>query len=345
MEQQSFPYLEVHQMNRTIILTKLPAGLLVNISYASVRGQDNEPGAVQRLLNPRRIESIKEFTLQGGDYPGAIILNWVSEENFLQKEEQTISFSDVPRSAQIIDGQHRAAGIKSAIGERADVAEMEIPVAIYEHLTTQQCADIFLAINTEQKTVPRSLVFDLYGIASESVIDPAAERARDISTYLNETEESPYNSQIKFPGATKRKGGIALSTSVSSIKPLVEEKGSFEQIGIFELESQKRIVLNFFTAIQEKYGNEWENKDNIFLYAAGFAGALEFLQLRVVPYCNSKGSFKTETIKDVLDFTKSNLIYQSEVKGMGGTAAQKYVFDRLVNIFSPIDESRKTLEI
>ncbi len=48
---------------------------------------------------------------------------------------------------------------------------------------------IFLAINTEQKTVPRSLVFDLYGIASESVIDPAAVRARDIATYLNEFPE------------------------------------------------------------------------------------------------------------------------------------------------------------
>jgi len=345
MKPQRFPYLEVQQMHRKLILTKLTAGLLVNISYASVRGQDNEPGAVQRLLNPRRIESIKDFTLQGGDYPGAIILNWVNEDNILTKENQTISFSDAPRSAQIIDGQHRVAGIKAAISERKDVATMEIPVAIYEHLNLTECADIFLAVNTEQKTVPRSLVFDLYGIASESVIDPAAERARDISTYLNETEESPYNNQIKFPGATKRKGGIALSTSVTSIKPLVEKKGSFEQISIFELESQKRIILNFFTAIREKYENEWEDRDNIFLYAAGFAGALEFLHLRVVPYCYSKGSFKSETIKDALDFTKGNLIYQSEVKGMGGTAAQKHVFDKLVNVFSPIDESKKTVEI
>jgi len=332
-------------MNRKLILTKLPAGLLVNISYASVRGQDNEAGAVQRLLNPRRIESIKDFTIEGGDYPGAIILNWVSKENAIQKHNQTISFSDVTRSAQIIDGQHRLAGIKAAINERKDVAIIEIPVAIYENLTTQQCADIFLAINTEQKTVPRSLVFDLYGIASKSVIDPAAERARDIATYLNETEESPYHSQIKFPGAAKRKGGIALSTAVTSIKPLVENKGVFEQIGVFELESQKRIVLNFFRAIQEKYGDDWDNKDNIFLYAAGFAGSMEFLHLRVVPYCNSKGSFKIETIKQVLNFSKSNLIYQSEVKGMGGTAAQRHVFDRLVGVFNPIDKAKKVLEI
>jgi DNA sulfur modification protein DndB len=131
MELNSFPYLEVTQINRKLILTKLPAGILVNISYASVRGKDDEPGAVQRLLNPKRIESIKNFTLEGGDYPGAIILNWVSDKNPLQKHNQRISFANVSRTAQIIDGQHRLAGLKSAINERRDIAELEIPVAIY----------------------------------------------------------------------------------------------------------------------------------------------------------------------------------------------------------------------
>ncbi|WP_016952787.1 DGQHR domain-containing protein [Anabaena sp. PCC 7108] len=345
MELENFPYLEVTQINRKLILTKLPAGILVNISYASVRGKDDEPGAVQRLLNPKRIESIKDFTLEGGDYPGAIILNWVSDKNPLQKQHQSIYFANVSRSAQIIDGQHRLAGIKSAINERENIAELEIPVAIYEHLTTKECADIFLAINTEQKTVPPSLVFDLYGIASESAIDPYALRARDIAIYLNETEDSPFYDQIKFPGAAKRKGGIALSTAITSIKPLVEEKGRFEQIGIFELETQKRIIMNFMKAIREKYAKAWDRKDNVFLYASGFAGAMEFLHLKMILYCNSKSSFKIETIQDALNFTSDNLILQSEVTGMGGTSAQKYVYEKLVTIFNPINEPTKRIEI
>ncbi|MCE2699511.1 MAG: DGQHR domain-containing protein [Nostocales cyanobacterium LE14-WE4] len=345
MELKSFSYLEVTQINRKLILTKLPAGILVNISYASVRGKDDEPGAVQRLLNPKRIESIKDFTLEGGDYPGAIILNWVSVQNSLQKQDKKISFANVSRSAQIIDGQHRVAGLKSAINELKDIAKLEIPVAIYENLTTKECADIFLAINTEQKTVPPSLVFDLYGIASESVIDPAAVRARDIAIYLNETEDSPFHDQIKFPGAAKRKGGIALSTAITSIKPLVEEKGRFEQISIFELEIQKRIIMNFMIAIREKYEKNWDRKENVFLYASGFAGAMEFLHLKVIPYCSSKSSFKIETIQDVLNFTSDNLIFQSEVSGMAGTSAQKYVYEKLVNIFNPITEPTKRIEI
>ncbi|MDD1416288.1 NAD(P)-binding domain-containing protein [Dolichospermum sp. ST_con] len=121
-------------------------------------------------------------------------------------------------------------------------------------------------------------------------------------------KDSPFYDQIKFPGAAKRKGGIALSTAITSIKPLVEERGRFEQIGIFELERQKRIIMNFMTAIQEKYGKAWDRKDNVFIYASGFAGAMEFLHLRMIPYCSSKLSFTIETIKDSLNFNSDNLI-------------------------------------
>jgi DGQHR domain-containing protein len=252
MTKKQFPYIEVIQAKKNLILTKLPLGLLTKISYASVRGKDEEPGAVQRILNSRRINSIKNFTLSGGAYPGAIVLNWVSQENPIQKNNNTISFSDLPKSAQLIDGQHRIAGIKAAIDESETVSNLEVPVTIYENLTTEECADIFLSINTEQKSVPKSLVYDLYGIASEPVADPAAVRARDIATFLNDESESPYFGQIKFPGAPKRKGGIALSTAVTAIKPLVEDKGNFEQIDVYELEVQKQIVLNFFSGNQQK---------------------------------------------------------------------------------------------
>jgi DNA sulfur modification protein DndB len=46
-----------------------------------VRGQSTEQGAVQRVLNQRRIGSIKDFTLHGGNYPGAIVLNWLNLKN------------------------------------------------------------------------------------------------------------------------------------------------------------------------------------------------------------------------------------------------------------------------
>jgi len=95
----------VSQNGRKFFLSKLPARDLVQISYASVRNRDKEEGAVQRLLNPRRIDSIKDFTLKGGDYPNCIILNWVDEKNSLSIKGDKLIIAIKDRVAQIIDGQ------------------------------------------------------------------------------------------------------------------------------------------------------------------------------------------------------------------------------------------------
>lgn len=324
-------YVELKQGDRTFLLTKLPARVVTRISYAAVRGQSEEKGAIQRILNPRRITGIKDFTLQVGHFPNAIVLNWVSEDNPIATANGKLSFSDNENSAQIIDGQHRIAGIRAAIEEKASIGNIELPVVIYQKLSTQDCADIFLSINTEQKPVPRSLVFDLYGVASEPVVDPAAVRARDIAMFLNETEESPYYGEIKLPNTPIRKGGIALSTAVTAIKPLVEDKGAFEQIDIRELEPQRQIILNFFLALREKYKNRWDDKDNVFMYAAGFVGAMDFLKLKLIPYGNIAQSFTVKTIRDAISLSADKLILQEEVKGLGGKDAPKKVYERLVD--------------
>ncbi|KPB52370.1 Uncharacterized protein ALO57_01720 [Pseudomonas coronafaciens pv. oryzae] len=329
------PFIEITQGSRSFILTRLPARILSDISYVAVRGQSQEQGAIQRVLNRSRISSIKEFTLSGGNYPNAIVLNWVNSKNPLIKGKKDISFDDVQFTAQVIDGQHRVAGIKAAIDERPSIGDMELPVVIYESLSTRECADLFLAINTEQKPVPRSLVFDLYGVSSEELVDLAVVRARDIAMFLNEDSDSPYNGEIKFPGLKTRKGGIALSTAVAAIKPLVEDKGGFEQIEVNELEVQKQIIANLFLVLEAKYGEDWNSKRNAFMYAAGFVGAMEFLSLKLIPYCTKQESFEVDTISRALDLAGEGLIFQEEVKGLGGASASKEVYDRLVRAFTP----------
>jgi len=335
MPKHQASFIQVTQGKRKFILTRLPAHIVTRISYAATRGQSDEEGAIQRILNQSRITSIKDFTLAGGDYPNAIVLNWVSDSNIITKSAGKIHFTDERDSAQIIDGQHRVAGIKAAIEERNEIGKLEVPVVIYNSLSTKECADIFLAINTEQKPVPRSLVFDLYGIASEELVDPAAVRARDIAIYLDQEIRSPYFGEIKFPGNKTRKGGIALSTAVSAIKPLVEDKGGFEQIDIHSLESQSKIIMNLFHALQKKYSEEWYSKSNAFLFAAGFMGAMEFLKLKLIPYCNLQKSFEVSTIAAALTLNGDSLIKQEELKGFSGSAASKEVYERLVASFKP----------
>lgn len=333
------------QFNREFSITSLPARVVASISYAAIRGQDKEEGAIQRVLNTSRISGIKEFTLNGGDFPNAFVLNWVSQDNPLIHNNGKLEFNEVPRSAQIIDGQHRVAGIRAAIAEKPEIGDMELPVVIYAGLTSKECADIFLSINTEQKPVARSLVFDLFGIASEEIVDPAALRARDIALSLNQVETSPYFGLLKMPGAPIRKGGIALSTAVSAIKPLVQEKGVLEQIGIYELELQRQIILNLFRVLGDKYGGKWNDRTNVFLYAAGFMAALQFFQLKLVPYCGGKESFTVSTIDKAINLPAENLIWQSETTGLGGSAATSKVYEILVGAFEPDNGRQKVFEV
>jgi DNA sulfur modification protein DndB len=334
----------VEQNNRELYLTKLNARDLVQISYASVRNRDQEEGAVQRLLNPRRIDSLKDFTLKGGDYPNCIILNWVDEKLKLRLQKGTIEIPIGTRVAQIIDGQHRVEGIRAAIKAKQSIGKMQVPVAFYQNLNTQECADIFLSINTEQKPVQRSLVFDLYNVASAHVVDPAAVRARDISATLNETQGSPFEGLIRSPNVERPrvgpKGqkpgtGVDLSTVVTSLKPLVEEKGIFEQVGVTELEMQTSALLNFFSVLKEWYGTFWPDKDNVFLSSAGFAGGVDFFKNKLVHYCNSKGSFEISTIRAAMDLDPQALILRSDLKGLQGRHALRTVSETLVERFTP----------
>ena len=324
-------FLKLSQHGNEFYLTTLPAGILTEISYASVRGQDAEEGAVQRFLSPRRIGSVKNFALAGGDFPNAVILNWQGNLK-IDEKKSTISFEVEPRIAQLIDGQHRVAGLEEAVRENADFADFQVPVAIYYGLDTVRCAEIFLAINTEQKPVPRSLVFDLYGLLGDQVADSAVVRAQDIARTLN-NEGAPYYGMIKFPGEPPRKGGVALSTAVTSIRPLIEKNGVLDQIGLASFENQSKLILNFFDALRACYGKEWTERANALIYASGFSGALEFLSKRIVPFCVTKKSFTTNTIREAIQLGEDNLILQAEVSGKSGTEAQRYIFGRLDDVF------------
>lgn len=272
-----------------------------------------------------------------GDFPASIVLNWVGDS--LQPRGGKIAISDKPKSAQIIDGQHRVAGLTAAISEHPDLGDCEIPVAIYNGLDTQKSARIFISINTEQRPAPKSLVFDLYGIAATDLMDPSAIRAGDIVSYLG-AEGQPYETWIKMPNQARQRGGIALSTAVSSIKPLLESKGALEQIGASELEIQKAIFRNYFHALKLKYSDYWDDRSNAFLYASGFIGAVEFMRTHLIAYCATKGSFEEGTISQVIDMDVTSRILQEVVKGLGGSDAANVVRDRLIGAFRPEDAKK-----
>jgi len=64
---------------------------VVSIYYVAVRGIDQEEGAVQRVLNKRRISDIKEFILSGHTFFNSFILNWTDKNYLPEIDEDNIS--------------------------------------------------------------------------------------------------------------------------------------------------------------------------------------------------------------------------------------------------------------
>ncbi|MBE2281808.1 MAG: DGQHR domain-containing protein [Ignavibacteriaceae bacterium] len=304
---------------------------VISVHYVAVRGKDSEDGAVQRVLNSQRVKQIKEFVLRGNSFFNTFILNWSNENDSPSFNNQQIHLPIVKSSAQIIDGQHRLAGLNEAMKEDSCIGEKEIVVALCIKLSMKDAASIFVNINSEQKPVPKSLIYDLFG-EFELDKDHYINRAHDIATELNENVDSPYYRSIRFPGSTRGVGSVDLSTIVNSLKKAVSKGGELEKVGIIELQMQKVVILNFFKAIKSCYDEEnlWEKTTrNPFLSNAGFVGAIDFFTQKLLAKCVDKKTFKVEDIKAIINLPKGNLLEKKALKDKDGKTQRKEIFNHL----------------
>lgn len=324
-------YIEFIDGARKYYLCNMKANVLSNITYVARRGETAEEGAVQRILNRRRIGKISTFLLNGGYFPNNIILNIPNRENVLIDEETSqITITDDSQIAQIIDGQHRVAGIKEAIRMDATICDKGFPVLIGVGLSTADCAQLFVSINNEQQQVPKTLIYDLYGLLDIPNRDYDIDRGHDIAELMNKDENSPYQGYIKFPNSTRFKGGIQLSAFINKIKPLVKRDGEFQRCGLTALEQQEKVLCNYFNALKYYYGQTWFTTKNPFLYTAGLSAAIDVLINKLLPICIRSNNYSLELFKNKFNFTRDTLIFQSSIKGMSGEAGKNHIYQELL---------------
>lgn len=308
---------------------------LANISYVAIRGKDSEEGAVQRLLNRQRISSIKNYVLDNNLFVNTFVINWTYTERLPIITDETINMPILYGAAQLIDGQHRLEGIKAAIAEKPELADKTIIVSLAINLATKDAAKIFLNINSEQKPVPKSLIYDLYGVTDEDR-NYAINRAEDIARILNESTDSPFYNVIKYPGMPRGRGKLDLSTVVTALKPYVDHDGKLEKKNLTTLNAQATVLQNYFDAL--KYHADKTSKwstitSNIFYKAAGFIGAIEFFMENVLPQCVAQRSFKQEVIAKMFDFSEVDLITPKNIETTDGRTARKRVVENLKEAF------------
>lgn len=334
-ENKKYKYISTEINGITIYTLIMSVKDLANISYVAVRGKDTEEGAVQRVLNRQRIMSIKNYVLDDNLFVNTFVINWTYTKSLPIISETEIELPILYGAAQLIDGQHRLEGIKAAMAEKPDLANKTIIVSLAINLETKDAAKIFLNINSEQKPVPKSLIYDLYGVTDEGR-NFAINRAEDIARILNEDINSPFYNVIKYPGMPRGKGKLDLSTVVNALKAYVDHDGKLEEKNVSSLNLQATVLQNYFNALKYHADkvSKWSTiSSNIFYKAAGFIGAIEFFMENVLPKCVAQRSFKQEVIVKMFDFSDVELITPKNIETTDGRTARKRVIDNLKEAF------------
>ena len=120
----------------------------------------------QRLVKKSRLKAIGEFIKDGGYFPTNILINFDEKRRFEKKandEAADVQFGhlylpDKYKSAWIVDGQHRLYGY-SLIDSK--YSKQNVAVIAFEGLKREDEVNLFVTINQEQKTVPRTLLDEL----------------------------------------------------------------------------------------------------------------------------------------------------------------------------------------
>lgn len=181
----------------------------------------------QRLIARNRLKDIHNFLSEGGFFPTNIIINFTTKPKFeikLKEEEADIHFGtlylpDKYKSAWVIDGQHRLYGYS----KHADLQKNHnIVVLAFQQMPIEDEANLFVTINNEQKTVPRTLLDDLQGELKWGSDDPrerVVAMCSRLVNILNSEPGGPFHTRVVQTGLrTTRETCLTLPALVEGLR-------------------------------------------------------------------------------------------------------------------------------
>lgn len=209
--QASYPALPLQQNEHKFYLLTIPVHDIFPFCYVARRGEDPVQG-FQRTLNEDRAKDISSYLDNSkGSIPTNIVLSaqsdadltYVSRTKLLKYKRQQSAFL-------VLDGQHRLFGYGMTRKEH------RVPVAIYEGLSRQDEAALFIDINTNQRGVPASLLLDIKQIAARE--NEAEAQLRTMFDRLGMDPESPMNGLLTpHQSAAGKISRVAFNRSVKPI--------------------------------------------------------------------------------------------------------------------------------
>ena len=287
---------------------------------------DGSGPGYQRLLNEGRAKRLSEYLLDGhmeqdAFLPTSIFLATNKDIPF-DPTTNTITFEvDHIGPFNVVDGQHRIAGLVLAADKNPELLEFEIPVNIAVNLDdiSQMCH--FLIVNTTQRSVDKSIEQQIVARLTKMVgleqtptiprwIRRQVEKGEDaralsVANFLNTEVGSPWLGKIRMANDEGEGATINQKSFISSIKKYIFAANNPLSNPVWDL-SRSMILANYWKAIVELLVDEDSTMPSVIYKTTGvdlfhIVSATVFTRLAV------KNDFKKDTIKALLQNGFSNL--------------------------------------
>lgn len=301
--------IECIQNRKSFFITTINSKNLKEMCFVSRKKEDPLKG-FQRLLNSKRAKDIANYLdMNKGIIPSALILSAQDNAGIrFDKENMIVSFEKTKDSLLVIDGQHRLFGLYEA------KEDYDIPVIVFQNLTSTEEVRLFIDINTTQKGVPSALLLDIKNQAgTETKLE---EKQRNLFTKLNEDSVlagylSPNESQV---------GKISRNVFNVATKPIFEN-GPVSNMGE---EIIYKTVKNYLEAIDRIFKLSQDKQARLnksIIFKGIFAVFNEVCEKCLLKYQN----VKIESLEEYLDPLKE--ISYSEYIGTNKSTEAKVVND------------------
>lgn len=295
-QEVSFPCLKVAQPIGDFFIASINSELLCEITYSDVRRMMKDERdfesylGIQRPVEKKRVKDLQKYvTNEDACFPSAIILSIPGECARFDEQTNTMVVSNktdvsdgespiyLRTIAKVIDGQHRIEGLRNYQGKT-----FQLNVSIFVDIDTATQAQIFGTVNLEQTKVNKSLVYDLFALATHR---SPQKTCHNIAVALDKNDRSPFFERIKRLGVTtanRYNETITQATFVEALlkyisadpkhdrnlylknqRPRLLERDQLQQYIFANMFIEEKdleitdVLWNYFSAVSERWQKAW----------------------------------------------------------------------------------------
>jgi DNA sulfur modification protein DndB len=289
------------------------------VNHQALNHPDGRP-AYQRMINKKRIKNIGKFLEGGGFFPTNILLNLVDKCRFdllpnADSAQKDLKFGwlHLPnkyKSAWVIDGQHRLYGYSNLESKYLD---QTLFVLAFEQMDTQTEADLFITINHEQKSVPKSLLIALQAdlkLGSEDPREAVTALCSALVKILSADATSSFYGRVSVPGITATERQILTIPEIvkglqkSNLLGRTVHRKSFvpgylsAQTDQKTLQRARRILNGYFRALMDASPERWNAGRSTYVSTNPAVRAHLLLINEALRFMETKGEIEPHTASE-----------------------------------------------